>query len=91
MAIADLRPAKVNIRRAHCKLQAEVAHHRADHGALQRAVELAGARNHVQELVAIDDAPQMIDHHQPIAIAIERKSHVRPYARHRQLQQIRQR
>ena len=75
--------------RAHRKLETEVAHHRADHRTRSVPCELARARDDVQQLIAIDDAPQMIDHDQPVAVAIECQAHVGAHARHRQLQQVR--
>ena len=37
---------------------------------------MQGARDDVQELVAVDDAPEMIDHDQAIAVAVEREPDV---------------
>ena len=58
-------------------------------GPAQRAAPLAGARDDVQELVAVDDAPEVIDHHEAVAVAVEREPDVRAHARHGQLQQVR--
>ena len=52
-------------------LEAEIAHHRADHGTLERTVVLPGAREHVKQLIAVDAPPELIHHHDPIAVAVE--------------------
>ena len=59
-----------------CKrmFQTQVAHDRTDHGPRQRLLLVPCARNDVQQLIAIDDPSQVIDHHQTIAIAVERNT-----------------
>ena len=42
-----------------------------------------------EQLVAVDDAAQVIDHHHAIAVAIEGDADMRAHARHRELQQFR--
>ena len=89
VTIADLGAVKVDARGAQRHLESEVAHHRADDRALQRAVLLARARDDIEQLIAIDDAAEMIDHDQAVAVAIERKPDVRAHAGHGELQQLR--
>ncbi len=45
----------------------------------------------VEQLIPIDDAAEMIDHDEPITVAIERKSHIGAHAGHGELQQLRRR
>ena len=45
-------------------------------GPAQRALLLARARDDVQQLVAVDDAPEVIDHHEAVAVAVEREADV---------------
>ena len=73
------------------RIETEVAHHRPHHRAAQRPGVLQRAGDDVEQLVTIDDPSQVIDHHQAIAIAIERESDVGAHARHRELQQVRRR
>ena len=47
--------------------------------------------NDVQQLVAIGDAAEVIDHHQPVAVAVERDASMGLNARDRRLQQFRRR
>ncbi len=42
-----------------------------------------------QQLVAIHAAPELIHHHHPVAVAVERHADLRAHARHRELQQLR--
>ncbi len=72
-------------------LQAQVAHDRAHHRALQRAGLLPRAGDDVQQLVAVEHATQVVDHHQPVAVAVQRNAHGGAHARHGQLQQFRRR
>ena len=45
--------------------------------------------DHVKNLVAVDDAPEVIDHDQPVAVAVEGEADVGAHAGHGELQQIR--
>ena len=72
VAIADLGAPELDALLAQRHLEAEVAHHRPDHGSLEQPGALARGRDDVDELIAVDDAAQAVDHDEPIAIAIER-------------------
>ena len=50
---------------------------------------LAGARDDVEQLVTVDDAAEVIDHDEPVAVAVEGEADVGAHAGHRELQQIR--
>ena len=41
-------------------------------GPVQRPSRCARARHDIEELIAIDDAAQVVDHHQAVAVAIQR-------------------
>ena len=49
---------------------------------------LAVGGDDVQQLVAVRDAAEMIDHHQPVAVTVERDADVRVHTRHRRLDQL---
>ena len=57
--------------------------------------QLAGvaprARQNEQQLVPVHAAAQLIHHHHPVAVAVEREADLRTHARNRQLQQFRRR
>ena len=48
---------------------------------------MAGLREHVQQLVAVDGPAEVVDHDHPVAVAVERKAHLGAHTRDRQLQQ----
>src|SRR6185312_4643111 len=87
VAIADRRALEIDATLAQRHLQTEVAHHRADHRTSERAAAAARLRNDVEELIAIENAAEVIDHDEADAVAIQREAHVGPHARHGQLQE----
>ena len=58
-------------------------------GPLSSAGALARRGDDVDELVAIDDAAEAVDHHQPIAVTIEGDAGRGAHAGHGELQQSR--
>ena len=72
VTVAHLGAPELDALLAQCHLEAEVAHDRPDHRARSVPARLRARGDDVDELVAVDDAAEPIDHHQPIAVAIER-------------------
>ena len=65
-------------------LEADVAHHRRDHGgARQPAAILQVDRRHQQDGVAVDDPAGVIDEQRAIAVAVERHAEARLRRHHR--------
>src|SRR6185437_16094572 len=88
VAVADLGTLELDAALAKGDLEAEVGHHGADHGTPQGAVALACMGDDEQELIAVEDAAEMIDHDEAIAVAVEREAHVSAHAGDRELQQL---
>ena len=89
VAIADRRAMEFDAALAQRALEAVVAHQGADHRPLQRSRRVTSGGDDKQQLIAVDLAPEVIDHDQPVAIAIKCDTHLRLHAGHRQLQQVR--
>ena len=49
------------------------------------------ARQYIEQLIAVHATPQLVHHHHAIAVAVEREAHLSAHARHRHLQQVRNR
>jgi hypothetical protein len=72
IAIADFRPNELEARFAKLPLEAEVGHDRGDHGiALQLSPRAQSKRDQRHQLVAVDDLALLVDHDQPIGVAVE--------------------
>ena len=83
VTVAHRRPLEFDAAFAQRHLEAEVAHHRADHRTAQRAGCCGALRDDVEQLVAVDQAAEMINHHQAVAVAIERQPDIRAHTRER--------
>src|SRR5205814_9228431 len=88
VAVADLRAQELDAARAQRELEPEVRHHRADDRAAQRPRFEPVAREHIEELIAVDEVTALIDHQDAVAVAVERETHMRAHARDGELQQI---
>lgn len=88
IAIADLRPHERDMQFLQSQLQAEVAHQGADHTTLQPPAFLQVARDEEKQFVAIHDRTGMVDHHHPVAVAVEGDAEVGMVLDHRSLQAI---
>ena len=88
VTVTDRGAAELDAGGAQRDLQPQIAHHRADDRSTQAARLLQRACDDVQQLVAVDDAPEMIDHDQAIAIAVQGETHVGAHSGDRELQQI---
>ena len=66
----------------------QVAHDGADDGSLDLAGGLTRSRQNVKKLIPVHTTPQFIDHHNPVAVAVERHAHLGPYAGNGELQQF---
>ena len=89
VAIADLRASELDSKIPQRDLETEVAHDGADNRTAQHALAVAIPREDVQQLIAVDQVAALVDHHDAVAVAIERHAYVRSHARDRELQQIR--
>src|SRR6188768_1492804 len=74
VAVADLCALEVDALLPQRHFEAEVAHDSSDDGPLQSSRPFARSRNDVNELVAIDDASESVDHDESIAVAVERNA-----------------
>ncbi len=74
---------------AQRQLEPEVAHDRADHRAAQRTAGLRVRGDHVQQLVTVDQPAEVIDHDDPIPVAVECDTGVGAHSGHGELQQLR--
>ena len=70
-------------------LQREVAHLGADDALAEIARALAVVRDQVDQLVAVVELAGAVDHHEPVAVAVERDAEVGAGALHRLLQRLR--
>src|SRR5690606_35995426 len=87
--VADLGPDEFDACIEQGMLEPEIAHYRAHYRTLEAAFFLAGARQDEEQLVAIDDIADLVDHHDAIAVAIERDTHMCLDCGHGLLQQRR--
>ncbi len=87
VAVTDLRAFEFDALLAQRHFEPEIAHHGSHHRTLQRSGALARCRDDVDELVAIDDAAETVDHDEAVAITIERDARGRAHTRHGELQQ----
>jgi len=67
------------------EFQPEIGHHGADNAARHRSTVHTAPTHHVKNLVAIDQLGLFIDHHNPVAIPIQRNSDIRVIFRHQPL------
>src|SRR5690606_17329214 len=88
MAVANLCTPKLDTELAERKLEAEIAHHGADDRPAQRTGFVPVSREDVDQLIAIDQMPPLVDHHDPVAVAVEREPDVSANAAHGELQQV---
>src|SRR5690606_11116592 len=87
--VAELGPDEFDACIEQGMLEPEIAHYRAHYRTLEAAFFLAGARQDEEQLVAIDDIADLVDHHDAIAVAIERDTHMCLDCGHGLLQQRR--
>ncbi len=71
VTVADVRPQQSHAATFQSLLQTQIGHHRAHHGAVQRAGLAPLLRNHEQQLVAVDDGAVAVHHDHPVAVAVE--------------------
>ncbi len=77
VAVTDVGPPELDAGLRQRPLQPEVRHLRADHRADQRAGVLARSREHVQQLIAVDQVAVVVDHQHAVPVAIEGDAEVR--------------
>ena len=82
-------PAATAVSEFERDFEPEIAHDGADDRTFEQTRALAGARDDIDELIAVDDTSETIDHGEPIAIAIERDTGGGTHAWNRELQQAR--
>src|SRR5690606_12199957 len=88
VAIAHFRTLKLDALLRERMLETQIAHDGSDDRADERFLFVPRARNDVEQLIAVDEPTEMIDHEESIAVAIQRDSHIRAHAGDRELQQL---
>ena len=78
VAVADLGANQLDAALAQRQLDGHVGHQRADHAAHRLALREAVEDHHVEQLVAVVEAPLGIDILQAVGIAVERDAAVGP-------------
>ena len=77
VAVADRRAHERNAQIAEIALEAEIGHHgRDDAGLGETAVGLPAFGDHRQQLVAVDDAPALVDDEHAVGVAVERDADI---------------
>src|ERR1700692_4565103 len=69
-------------------LQPQIAHHGADHGTLEAAPVMSELGQYVEQLIAVHAAPQLIYHHYPVPVSVERHPELRTHPGNRELEQF---
>ena len=83
IAVTDLGAVQRDPLPGQIAFQPEIRHHGGDDAAAgQTPGRLEIARDHRQHLIAIDDAALLIDHDQPVRIAIQRDAELGAVAEH---------
>jgi hypothetical protein len=76
VAVTDVGAAERNTEIPQRLFEPEIAHEGPDDGPAESSFILPGTGQNVQQLVAIDQAPEVIDHDQPVAVAIQRDADI---------------
>ncbi len=71
VAVADLGALERDVQRSQCLFQTVIGHQGAHHGACQPATGLPRARQHIQQIVAIDRVALVVGHQYTVAVAVE--------------------
>ena len=86
IAVAHFGARKLNASGAQCFFHGQVAHHRADHTAKRQTLRRMGFGNHINQFVAVIHHAVFIDHHQSVAVAVQRDSVIGIVLQHGSLQ-----
>src|SRR5690606_9968031 len=86
IAVTHLGAVEFHAQRAQRYLQAEIAHQGTDHGAAQGPLLLPLAGDDEEDLVAIDYLAILVDHDDPVAVAVEGHADVGALGPHALLQ-----
>ena len=87
--VADVGATERNTEVLQGLFQTEVTHERTNHRAAERAFVLPRTREHIKQLVAVHQTTEMVHHDKPIAVTVQRNTHVRTSTGHRELKQVR--
>ncbi|CNT63955.1 Uncharacterised protein [Salmonella enterica subsp. enterica serovar Bovismorbificans] len=86
VAVAHFRPGKRNAKLLERQLQPHIAHQRPHRAAAQLPLAQPFARDDIHDLIAIDFIAFMVNHDDPVAVAVKRDAEFRLLRQHARLQ-----